>query len=373
MPKSGSCALLLAEKLSLMPKGGTMKIAQSNVNLVSNRKYYEENTISVQSGVMTRSSFLDNLNDQEKKMDSLELTESTDPDTALSSGSYSSLKPSKTDYLTPATSTLEDQMAEVRNMLLDRILTLLQMFGGDNQSRGLNHTLNNTANMLTSNMFVKVTTVSVTHIEEEETNFSGTGTAITEDGRTIDFGVDFSLSRRLAEYAGMSVSRAINMIDPLVINVGAGITNISDQSFFFDLDMDGEEENISNLAKGSGFLALDKNGDGKINDGSELFGTKSGDGFKDLSAYDLDKNGWIDENDQIYDQLKIWIKNEDGTDTLLGLKEADVGAIHLGNVETEFTHHNQSFIPAAMIRSSGIYLKESGGVGTIQQIDLAAM
>ena len=75
------------------------------------------------------------------------------------------------------------------------------------------------------------------------------------------------------------------------------------------------------------FLALDKNGDGRMNDGSELFGTASGDGFKDLAAYDEDGNGWIDENDSIYSQLKIWTKDENGKDHLIDLKDADVGAI----------------------------------------------
>ena len=62
---------------------------------------------------------------------------------------------------------------------------------------------------------------------------------------------------------------------------------LSDQTFYFDLDADGKEEEISVL-NGSGYLALDKNGDGVINDGSELFGTKNGDGFADLARYDED-------------------------------------------------------------------------------------
>ncbi len=273
-------------------------------------------------------------------------------------------------------STLEDQIMELRNVLLERILRLLQLFGGDGQSRGYTKTLSNTANMLSENMFVKVTTVKVTHVETEETTFSGTGCALTEDGRQIDFGVNFSMSRKLAQYAGIDVASAVSLIDPLVINVGNDVTHINDQNFFFDLDADGKEEKIASLAKGSGFLALDKNGDGKIGDGSELFGTKSGDGFKDLSVYDLDENGWIDENDTVYDQLKIWIRNEDGTDTLLGLKEADVGAIHLGAADTEYSHYGADgsrFVVNAMTRASGIFLRESGGVGTVQQVDLAAL
>ncbi len=350
-----------------------MKIAQSNVNLVSQNRYYEENTVSVQSGTITRVSFLDSLQNQEKKLDSLELTESQTDGITTGSENYSSLKPSKTEYLSNYESTLEDQIAQLRATLLERILKLMQLFGGDNQSRGFKHTLSNMSDMLTSNSFVKVTTVTMTHVQEEETSFSGTGTALTEDGRAIDFGVSFSMSKRLCEYAGMSVASAVSFIDPLVINVGSDITHVSDQSFFFDLDCDGKEEKISGLSSGSGFLAFDKNGDGKIGDGSELFGTRSGNGFADLAAYDKDGNGWIDENDEIYEKLSIWVRNEDGTDSLLGLKESDVGAIYLGSADTQMSHHNSDFIMSAMTRASGLFLRESGGVGTVQQVDLAAL
>ena len=60
-----------------------------------------------------------------------------------------------------------------------------------------------------------------------------------------------------------------------MINLNTDAANVTDQKFYFDLDADGELDEISTLASGSGFLALDKNGDGIINDGSELFGTKA--------------------------------------------------------------------------------------------------
>ncbi len=350
-----------------------MKIANSTVNLVSGHTYYEENTVSVQTGIVTRNSFLESLKDQEKKGDVLELSETGDESAPLNSESYSLLRPSRSDYLSPQMSSLEEQIAELRASLLERILKLLQLFGGDNQSRSYSSTLSNTAQMLSAGSFVKVTTVSMTHIESEETTFSGTGSAMTEDGRQIDFGVSFSMSRRLCEYAGVSVGTAVGLIDPLVINVGSGVTNISNQSFYFDLDCDGRPDNIHSLGQGSGFLALDKNEDGRIGDGSELFGTKSGDGFADLAGYDRDGNGWIDENDEIYDKLKIWIRNDDGTDTLLGLKEADVGAIYLGSAGTEFSHYGSDLVMSAMTRASGFFLRESGGAGTVQQVDLAAI
>lgn len=75
--------------------------------------------------------------------------------------------------------------------------------------------------------------------------------------------------------------------DPLVINLNSSTAQVTDQKFYFDLDADGTADRISMLKSGSGFLALDKNGNGKIDDGSELFGTQSGDGFADLEEYDI--------------------------------------------------------------------------------------
>ncbi len=350
-----------------------MRIAQSNVNLISSNRYHEENSVAVTSAVMPVGSFIDSLKSQQKKGDSLELTEISVDEEALKNSNYSSLRSGKSEYLNSATSSLEDQISELRISILERLIKLLQKFDGERSSRGFRRTLQNMANMFTGSMTVNVTTVTATHHEEEATTFTGTGTALTEDGRAIDFGVNFSMSRSLTQYAGMDIASAVNYIDPLVINVGGDVTHISDQSFYFDLDCDGKDEKISNLGMGSGFLSLDKNGDGKINDGSELFGTKSGNGFKDLGLYDKDGNGWIDENDEVYEQLRIWIRNEDGTDSLLSLKEADVGAIYLGSAETRYTHMGADLMARAMTRASGVFLKESGGVGTVAQVDLAAI
>ena len=123
--------------------------------------------------------------------------------------------------------------------------------------------------------------------------------------------------------------------------------------------------------RSSGFLALDKNKDGKINDGSELFGTRSGDGFKDLASYDEDGNGWIDENDSIWKDLKVWTKDENGRDYLMDLREANVGAIYLGSAQTEFSLNRMADNQTdGIIRRTGVYLKETGEAGTIQHVDL---
>ena len=212
----------------------------------------------------------------------------------------------------------------------------------------------------------------LTYQESESTSFSAKGTAITDDGREIDFGISISMSRQFMQHMSIQIPAMQNaLFDPLVINVGTDSAKVSSQKFKFDLDSDGKEDSISMPTRGSAFLALDKNEDGKINDGNELFGTKSGDGFKDLREYDSDGNGWIDENDEVFSKLKVWYKDESGNDVLVNLKEADVGAIYLGEQNSEFTLANGMGGTDAVIRSSGIFLRESGTVGTIQHVDLA--
>ncbi len=208
--------------------------------------------------------------------------------------------------------------------------------------------------------------------EEEHTAYSAQGMALTADGRQLGFNITVEMSREFeAKYQSYTEEEYV-VTDPLVINLEADVTDVSDQKFMFDIDSDGTKDEISFVAGGSGFLALDKNGDGIINDGSELFGTKSGDGFRDLAAYDTDKNGWIDEGDEVFHDLAVWTKDEDGEDKLISLKDADVGAIYLQSNNTEFSLNDANTNEAnAIIRKTGVFLKESTGeVGTVQHIDL---
>ncbi|MCM1190304.1 MAG: hypothetical protein NC541_13540 [bacterium] len=208
--------------------------------------------------------------------------------------------------------------------------------------------------------------------ESESTNFSTVGTVKTADGREINFNVNVGMSREFQEYYKDDLELAsFTMCDPLVINLDTDVAQLEDQTFYFDIDADGELDEVSKLRSGSGYLALDKNGDGVINDGSELFGTASGDGFADLARYDEDGNGWIDENDAIWDKLKIWTKDENGNDVLYRLADKGVGAICLQNAATDFTQKGSSGQTLGAVRSTGVFLYENGNVGTVQHVDVA--
>lgn len=208
--------------------------------------------------------------------------------------------------------------------------------------------------------------------ESESTDFSTVGTVRTSDGREINFNINVGMSREFQEYYKEDLDvAAFTMCDPLVINLDTDVAQLQDQTFYFDIDADGELDEISQLGAGSGYLALDKNGDGVINDGSELFGTASGNGFADLAKYDDDGNGWIDENDEIWSKLKIWAKDENGNDVLYRLADKGVGAICLQNVSTDFTQKGTSGQTLGAIRNTGVFLYENGNVGTVQHVDVA--
>lgn len=209
--------------------------------------------------------------------------------------------------------------------------------------------------------------------EEETTCFDTTGSVHTADGREIPFQISLEMSRSFTrETQGMIDYGQPVLCDPLVINLDHCSASVSDQKFYFDLDADGTEESVSTLSGNRGFLALDRNEDGIINDGTELFGAQSGNGFSDLAAYDEDQNGWIDEADSIFSRLKIMSVDAKGRQTLIPLSEADVGAICLKNVSTDFDCKSETTNELnARIRRTGFFLYESGESGTLQQLDLA--
>ena len=208
--------------------------------------------------------------------------------------------------------------------------------------------------------------------ESETTCFDTKGTAITADGRNLSFNISVEMSRSFVKMTEEKIDFGQpRLCDPLVINLNTNVASVSDQKFFFDIDADGTKEEISMLGKDSGYLAFDNNNDGIINDGSELFGTESGNGFKDLLAHDEDGNGWIDEADSIFQKLKIWIMDEHGNSELVDLKEANIGAIYLGYENTEFSLKNEANETNAVIQKTGLFLYENGLSGTIQQMDLA--
>ena len=215
---------------------------------------------------------------------------------------------------------------------------------------------------------------SMQYSESESMNFSASGVIRTADGQEIRFDLSLSLNRSYAFSSETSLKlgdAARPKKDPLILNFAGTAAQLTNQRFAFDLDTDGNADQIHFATGGSGFLALDRNGNGRIDNGKELFGAQSGNGFAELANLDHDANGWIDENDPAYAQLRLLRKGVDGQDQLTTLSEAQVGAIALSRVDTPFELKDGAQASAGQIRSSGLFLSENGTAGVVQQIDLS--
>ncbi len=206
--------------------------------------------------------------------------------------------------------------------------------------------------------------------EQETLMVDAGGTIKTNDGKEIEFAVTLEMDRNFESHEYVNFRAGDALIDPLVINFSGSSAELTDTKFAFDLDADGKEDNISFVASGRGLLALDKNYDGTINDGSELFGPTTGKGFSELAEYDSDGNGWIDEYDSVYQRLKIWTKDTDGNDQLQTLKEKNVGAIYLDKIDSEFNIKTAKNELKGQVASTGVYVTEDEKVGTVQQVNL---
>lgn len=319
-----------------------MRIGGSTIAMTSQRKYSEYKSIQYAeyNGLINErvsvdpegkeKSLFDQIKDAAEQKNMKDLTDKTSRTrgTIVTSEGYKSLK----------------SIRELRMALLENIINAFARRNGG----GTELTYAPLQQSGGSTTYIRQTVESGFYKEEENTAFVSEGKVITKDGREINFNVSFEMSRSFqASYEAYSESTYV-LCDPLVFNFEGNTADITDQKFMFDLDCDGI-----------------------INDGTELFGTKSGDGFADLAEYDEDGNGWIDEDDGIFSQLRIWTKNEKGEDELISLKDAGVGAINLSSVSTAFSNTDNFNDTMAVIQKTGIFLYENGNAGTIQHIDFA--
>lgn len=208
--------------------------------------------------------------------------------------------------------------------------------------------------------------------EYEATRFSAQGLIRTADGQVFRFALELDMERvyRQESHVAIRIGEAERK-DPLVINLSGSAAQLRDQRFDFDLDADGELDALPTLARGSGYLVFDRNGDGKVEDGSELFGAISGDGYADLSALDEDGNGWIDAADAVSEQLYLWRPESGGDAKLITLAEAGVAALSTSRIATPFALRGEGNADLGAVRSTGLYLSTARTVGTTQQIDLS--
>ena len=142
-------------------------------------------------------------------------------------------------------------------------------------------------------------------------------------------------------------------VDPIIIDLNKnGITSTKlNNTIYFDHDNNNFKEASSWIDKGDAFLALDKNNNGLIDNGNELFGNhtisntrfkytnnKATNGYEALKTYDLNGDNVIDSKDEIYDKLVLWKDSNQNAITdkgeLIKLKDSGIVSIDLNYKNT---------------------------------------
>ena len=137
--------------------------------------------------------------------------------------------------------------------------------------------------------------------------------------------------------------------DPIVIDLnkdGLHLTQLN-PALNFDHDSNDFKEATGWISNDDAFLTYDKNGNGIIDDGSEMFGeTSAVNGFEALKKFDDNKDGKIDENDAIWQKLSLWrdINSDAKTDEgeLISIKDTDIKSIDLNYSNTHIASNGNT-------------------------------
>ena len=164
-------------------------------------------------------------------------------------------------------------------------------------------------------------------------------------------------------------------VDPLIFDLdGDGIktTSLDQSRAYFDLDNNGFAERTAWVDASDGLLVLDRNNDGQITSGQELFGDqtllangrRADSGFEALREFDSNRDGRIDAKDEVYSKLKIWRDlNGDGISQAEELKA--LGDYNIASISLSSTSSNASDVMNNIQRRVGSFIKTDGSGGVI--------
>ncbi len=166
----------------------------------------------------------------------------------------------------------------------------------------------------------------------------------------------------------------LSLTDPLVVDLnydGIKLTNLATSSTFFDIDGDGYAENTAWVSPQDGILTIDLNGDGTINNITEIFSENYGDGtaksgIEALTTLDSTKNGIISAADDQFNQILVWQDlNQDGIsqpNELKTLTQHGITSINLNGLPTETIQDGN------IIRTRSLFNRNDGTIGQIADV-----
>lgn len=173
-------------------------------------------------------------------------------------------------------------------------------------------------------------------------------------------------------------SKIDDIAPPIVLDFdgdGAGLVSLADSKTKFDMNGDGIADKTGWIEQGDAFLALDRNGNGKIDNLSEISFVADKAGAKTdlegLAAFDSNGDGVLNGSDARFAEFRLWFDNNANgvTDAgeLLSLAQANVTSISLTGVATG----EQAVLGQNIVYNTGSFTRSSGATGKLLDTGLA--
>ena len=215
---------------------------------------------------------------------------------------------------------LANQLLEMGNAFFDEVMRLFEGFPGGSQTGSYDDFLRETLNRFLQGL-----------PGMDNTAPGMNGSAVAEF--QLEFRFEISVS---AQFTFQELQGEVQQADPIILDIngnGFDLTNYRDGARF-DILGNGRAVPSAFVTGGDAFLAIDRNGDGIINSGRELFGDQNGaaDGFEELRKLDGNGDGVIDRHDADFDKLLLWRDNGNGRTEpgeLVSLRDAGIASISL--------------------------------------------
>lgn len=169
--------------------------------------------------------------------------------------------------------------------------------------------------------------------------------------------------------------RRDSSVPPIVFDLdGDGLELVSSDTstVHFDMDEDGVADRTGWVGADDGLLALDRNGNGLIDDINEIsFANDVAGAISDLEglrAFDTNANGFFDSGDERFAEFRVWQDaNQDGisqVEELRSLAEAGIAQVNLTFNATGATPDG----PGNVIYATTEYLRTNGTTGTVGDV-----
>lgn len=208
------------------------------------------------------------------------------------------------------------------------------------------------------------------HTHEQNLNYQMQG-IFEFDDQEVSLNYNFSLSSERQSYSKVEMSVEA-LKDPIIVQFGSqGLGEINGQRIF-DINQDSRLDSLPVFSGDVGYLVHDTNDNMIADNGSELFGPKTGQGFTELAQLDSNKNGFIDAGDEQFEKLYLWqpSSEENQEEQWLSLKEANIKAISLSKIDTPFDFYDQNGEVQARLRQSSFAISEDGAGRGVHQVDV---